>query len=309
MHNGARFGVAAVTVGMFAAGGYAAYALVGDFTKDPAPVTPKVVTVVAEAPSPEVAAQGAKAFLAAWAEGNYEEAGRHTDKPEAAIIALTAFRTALNPTAVSLTPGGPATSTSASGSPTPTGVPLTFRAKVDLAGATAPWQYDGTVAMVKMSDGRAVVHWDPSVVHPRLTTTAKTLAVQPITTPPSQVVDRKGRPLAEFPSLTALLGQVKFDSQEAPPPGDGTGIVVTQRGGTAKPEPLFTITEPKPGPQQPLTLDANLQRVAEAVARKQPGPASVVAIEPAPGTYSRWPTTPPTARTGPSPPPSPPAPP
>ncbi|GAA1178532.1 hypothetical protein F4556_007289 [Kitasatospora gansuensis] len=280
MQNGAKIGIAAVTAAMFAGGGYAAYALVSDVAGGSAPKGPKaekVLAVVAEAPSAEVAAQGASAFLAAWAKGDYEEAGRHTDKPEAAIVALTKFRDTLKPTLVGLTPGGPA----ASGTSAGTAVPLSFHAKVELTGAASAWQYDGTVAMVKLNDGRAVVHWEPSVVHPKLDGT-KVLAVQPISAAPSQVVDRKGRPLTEFPSVQAVLGQIRFESEGTPGSG-GTGVVVTQPGGSGAAERLFVITEPKGGTQQKLTLDADLQRAAEAAVKEQSGAASIVAIEPSTG--------------------------
>ncbi|KQV16635.1 penicillin-binding transpeptidase domain-containing protein [Kitasatospora sp. Root107] len=293
MHNGAKIGVAAVTAAMFAGGGYAAYSLVaGDDAGSSAPKaaqSPKVLAVVAELPSAEVAAQGASAFLAAWAKGDYEEAGRHTDKPAAAIVALAKFRDTLTPTSLALTPGGPtaanlansSASPSASGVPTGAGVPLSFHAKVELKGAASAWQYDGAVAMVKLNDGRAVVHWEPSVVHPKLDGT-KVLAVQPISASASQVVDRKGRPLTEFPSVQAVLEQIRFKDEGTTASG-GTGVVVTQAGGSGTPERLFTITEPKDGAKKPLTLDADLQRVAEAVAKGQSGPASVVAIEPSTG--------------------------
>lgn len=285
MQNGAKIGIAVVTAAMVAGGGYAAYALVSGGSGESVPKAPKVLAVVAEAPSAEVAAKGEADFLAAWAKGDYEEAGRNTDKPEAAIAALARFRDTLKPTALGLTPGGPAAAStsvpSPSASPAGTAVPLSFHAKVELAGATGAWQYDGRVAMVKLNDGRAVVHWEPGVVHPKLDGT-KVLAVQPISAAPSQVVDRKGRSLAEFPSVQAVLGEVRFDGEGAPA-GTGKGVVLTQAGGTGTAEQLFTITAPTNGAKKQLTVDADLQRAAEAAVKETGGAGSIVAIEPSSG--------------------------
>ena len=107
-------------------------------------------------------------------------------------------------------------------------MPLSFHAKVELKGASRAWQSDGAVAMVKLNDGRAVVRWEPSVVHPRLDGT-KVLAVQPNSASASQVVDRKGRPLTEFPSVQAVLDQIRFKNEGTTASG-GTGVVVTQAG-------------------------------------------------------------------------------
>ncbi|MER5865170.1 penicillin-binding transpeptidase domain-containing protein [Kitasatospora sp. NPDC002040] len=297
MHAGARIGVAAVTVAMFAGGGYAAYALVSDGGKEPARTAsggaakPTGQSVVAEPPSAEAAAAGAKAFLAAWAKGDFEEAGRLTDRPDAAVAALTAFRTALTPTALTLTPTGAAPVVAPVGpSPSPSiavaaprGVPVAFLAEVGLPGAVRVWQYESAVAMVKTGDGGVVVHWDPTVVHPRLGP-GMALAIRPVSSSaPSQVVDRKGRPVAEFPSVAAVLSQIEF-ADDGAQPTDGTGVVVTgASGGSGRPESLFTITASKDAAKKQLTLDADLQRVAEAVVKEQAGPASVVAVEPSTG--------------------------
>ncbi|MFB9369219.1 penicillin-binding transpeptidase domain-containing protein [Kitasatospora sp. NPDC001664] len=282
MHKAAKVGIAVVTASMFTGGGLAAYNLWNGITggskgSDGTSAVASAATPVAEAPSAETAAKEAKAFLAAWAAGDYEEAGQHTDQPGAANLALARFRDDLKPTAVALVPAA-ATGTTIG----PDGLTVSFKARVEFAGAARPWEYDGRVAMVKLSDGRAVVHWDPSVVHPKLTNAGKALAVRPVTASLSKVVDRKGRPVAEFPSIAALLGQVDFGTTDAPTEA-GQGVVVTQSGGATAPEPLFTITEPKNGEQRKLTIDADLQRAAEAAVKERSGPASIVAIEPSTG--------------------------
>ncbi|MFI5533747.1 penicillin-binding transpeptidase domain-containing protein [Kitasatospora sp. NPDC051853] len=278
---GVGFAVAGAVV--CGAGGYAAYALVGG----PTPGGPKATAVVTGPPTAGEAAKGAEAFLKAWADGDYEEAGRLTDRPESAVVALTRFRTELKPTAVSLALGGTAPASS-SASPAPsaspsaaTEVPLAFRAEVRLPDAAQPWRYDGAFTMVRGRDGRVVVRWSPDVVHPRLTG-ARDLMVRPITASPSQVVDRKGRPVGEFPSVKAVLGQIRFEGTEDPGSA-GRGVVAVQQGSPSAAEQLFTITEPKDAAKRRLTLDADLQRAAEAAVAARTTPASIVAVEPSTG--------------------------
>ncbi|MFB9367546.1 penicillin-binding transpeptidase domain-containing protein [Kitasatospora sp. NPDC001664] len=283
MAAGMGFAVAGAIV--CGAGGYAAYALVGG----PTPGGPKVPAVVVTGPPTAAeAAKGAEAFLKAWADGDYEEAGRLTDRPEPAIVALTRFRTELKPTAVSLALGGPVPSASPSPSSFVTTppvsdreVPLAFRAEVRLPDAAQPWRYEGAFTMVRGRDGRVVVHWSPDVVHPKLTGT-KELSVRPISSSPSQVVDRKGRPVGEFPSVRAVLGQIRFTGTEDPGSA-GRGVVAFAQGSSSPGEQLFTITEPKSGAQRRLTLDADLQRAAEAAVAARTTPASIVAVEPSTG--------------------------
>ncbi|MER5862052.1 penicillin-binding transpeptidase domain-containing protein [Kitasatospora sp. NPDC002040] len=282
MRKSVMTGVGVITAVVFTGGGFAAYNLWNGVTggtraaaAQPSTVaTPAAKASAIKAPSAEAAAAGAKAFLAAWAKGDFEEAGRLTDRPEAAVAALTAFRTALTPTALTLTPTAERPQA---------GAPMTFRAEVGLPGAVRVWRYESAVAMVKTGDGGVVVHWDPTVVHPRLGA-GKALAIRPVSSSvPSQVVDRKGRPVGAFPSIAAVLDQIEFADDGAQPAGDGTGVVVVgSAGGSGGSEPLFTISASK-GAKRQLTLDADLQRVAEAVVKEQSGPASVVAVEPSTG--------------------------
>ncbi|MER8182987.1 penicillin-binding transpeptidase domain-containing protein [Kitasatospora sp. NPDC094015] len=302
MNKGAKIGISTVAAAMLAVAGYGAYSFAtGGSEPDPA----KPRTVVAEPPGQEQAAAGAKAFLEAWAKGDVAAAAALTDSPEAATATLTAFRQKVNPSAITLTPGGPAPAPTApaagaSGSPSPTPgsatagstaaaapahqVPLSFKAKVEFAQTGTPWSYDGVLGMVKMSDGKAAVHWAPTVIHPKLGA-GESISVKPVTAPASSVVDRKGKAL-NSPSITPLLGQIK-----APVPDGsaeaGTAVVISDDAGKAKPETVFTLVEPKPAPPLKLTIDADLQKAAEAAVQEASKggtlPASVVAVEPSTG--------------------------
>ncbi|WP_344622028.1 penicillin-binding transpeptidase domain-containing protein [Kitasatospora arboriphila] len=288
VHKGVKIGIGGVCVAMLGVGGYGAYniatALTGDGDKPKGPRT-----VVAGSPTQEQAAEAAKAFLAAWSKGDLEAAGKETDRPDAADAALAAFRSKLKPTAVTMTPGGP--TAAPAGAPVQSSanaaqaVNLSFSAKVEFAGSGKPWTYSGVLPMVKMSDGRAAVQWGPAVVHPHLAV-GKTLDVKPVFAQAAQVTDRKGRQLTGFPSLLGLLDV--FKQGTAGDPADaGSGVVISDDAGKAKPEQLFVITEPKPVPSLKLTLDATLQKAAEDAVKEQAKAgthkASLVAIEPSTG--------------------------
>lgn len=109
MRTGAKTVViSTIAVAVLAAGGYGAYSLVGSDSKKPA-AAPKTRTVVAEAPAADLAASGAKDFLDKWAAGDLEAASQLTDDPQTALVALSAFRDKVKPSALTLVPGGPAT--------------------------------------------------------------------------------------------------------------------------------------------------------------------------------------------------------
>ncbi|MFI6443389.1 penicillin-binding transpeptidase domain-containing protein [Kitasatospora sp. NPDC050543] len=317
MRKGAKIGlITGVSVAMIAAGSYGAYSLVGsDGGSSDDAKTPKVRTVVAEPPSAELAAGGAKAFLEAWAGGNLEAAAKLTDDPAAATTALTAFKDKVKPSALTMVAGGPATtaafdkatadpsasagakpsaapsasasaSAPASATPAPAGqVLLTYKAKAEFEGTTSVWQYDGFLGMVKMSDGTSAVHWSPTVIHPHLGA-GESIMTQPIFAPASNVVDRNGRTLAAFASLAPLLPSLQKNAV-GDPADAGNGVVIVNESGKGAPENVFTITAPKPGKPLKVTIDAALQAAAEkAVSEQSQGGkrnAALVAIEPTTG--------------------------
>ncbi|GAA4836175.1 penicillin-binding transpeptidase domain-containing protein [Kitasatospora terrestris] len=294
MHKSAKIGIAGVATAVLAVGGYGAYNIASALTDSSdraAAAGPR--SVVAEPPTAEQAAAAAKEFLDAWAKGDVMAAGKLTDAPDAATAGLTAFRDQVKPSAVHLTVGGPigspapSPSAASSTAAAPTGVPLSFKASMEFAETGTPWAYDGVLGLVKMSDGKAAVHWVPSVIHPHLGA-GETIAVKPVYGTPGTVTDRNGKPLGGFPSLTGVLDRFKTQAPQGGSPEDaGSGVLISPDSGSGAPEKLFTIKEPKPVPALKLTLDATLQQAAEAaVAEQSKGgtrPASLVAIEPSTG--------------------------
>ncbi|GAA2743361.1 penicillin-binding transpeptidase domain-containing protein [Kitasatospora cinereorecta] len=309
VNKGAKIGIAAAATVVVAVGGYGAYNVataIGDGSSDSAKAKPR--TVVAEPPTAEQAAAGAKAFLEAWAKGDVAGAAALTDAPDQASTALTAFQDKVKPSAVHLTPGGPTAFPSASAAPStsaaasaapsaasaaasaspaaPAGVPLSFKASLEFADTGTPWNYDGVLGVVKMSDGKPAVHWTPSVIHPHLGP-GETIAVKPVFATPAAVTDRNGKSLAAFPSVAQLLERFKTSAPQGSPQDAGAGVVITPDSGSGAPEKLFTVKDPKPVPSLKLTLDATLQQAAEAAVQEQSKggthAASIVAVEPSTG--------------------------
>ncbi|GAA2146928.1 penicillin-binding transpeptidase domain-containing protein [Kitasatospora kazusensis] len=302
MNKGTKIAIGTVCAVLLGAGGYGAYDLTGLAGSSSASSTPTPVTVSSEPPTADQAAAGAKAFLDAWSGGDLAAASALTDQPGQALTALTAFKTKLNPSAITLVPGGSATPASSaapsasasasasasSGATADPGAPASqvkvgFSAKVEFATTGNAWNYAGALGVVKMSNGKTLVHWAPTVIHPHLGT-GESIGVAPIYAPPSSVVDRNGKSLKGFASLDQLLGS--FNSQAAGNPGDaGQGVVITDDSGQKPAEKLFTVTDPKPGKPLSLTLDAKVQAAAESALKAHASglQGSVVAIEPSTG--------------------------
>ncbi|OKJ11788.1 penicillin-binding transpeptidase domain-containing protein [Kitasatospora sp. CB01950] len=313
MNNGAKIGIASVAALLLLGGGYGAYALISGDSGGKESAKPR--TVVAEPPGPELAASGAKAFLDAWAKGDLFGAAKLTDDPDKAQAALQAFQSNVKPSALHLTVGGPTTAPSPSpsaskssaagvgdgtappsstASPAPTGVLESFKASMEFAETGSPWNYDGVLGVVKMSDGTAAVHWAPTVIHPKLDGT-ETIGIKPVFAAPAAVTDRKGKPLSSYPSLGPFLAQLKAAAPQGGNPEDaGTAVVISPASGNGAAEKLFTLKEPKAVPNLKLTLDADLQAAAESAVAAQGKPGSLVAIEPSTGgilAYAFSPTT------------------
>ncbi|MGV9270747.1 penicillin-binding transpeptidase domain-containing protein [Kitasatospora sp. NPDC003701] len=303
MRRGAKIGIiTGVSVAVLAGGGYGAYSLVGSGDSD-GPEGKKARTVVAEPPSAEQAAAGAKDFLEAWAAGDLAKAAGLTDDPAAATAALTAFRDQVKPSALTLAPAGPATpaafasatgtpapatakpSTAATGSAAPSaagtespsatapaapsGVLMGFKARAEFEGTNRVWDYNGFLGVVKMSDNTPAVHWAPSVIHPHLAA-GEVISTQPVFAPPSNVVDRNNKPLQGASITPALISTLQDNARkilQADPTKDqsdaGSGVVITDAAGKGTTDKLFTIVEPKPAKPFKVTIDNAVQAAAE----------------------------------------------
>ncbi|MFF7590534.1 penicillin-binding transpeptidase domain-containing protein [Kitasatospora purpeofusca] len=225
-------------------------------------------------PTTEEAAAVAKDFLAAWSRGDVTAASALTNRPETARAALAAFQENVPARTLALAATGPAAA-GTDGEPV-----VGFRAKAEFEGATGAWEYDGTLGVVRGGSGKAVVHWAPTVLHPHLAQ-GGTIAVKTLPDPVSKPTDRNGKPLEGFPSLAAVLPRIT--PAEGGTVVSGRAVVLSAAG--KEPEQLYVLTPPS-APQVKLTLDAELQRVAEEAIKQQAAggkPASLVAIQPSTG--------------------------
>jgi cell division protein FtsI/penicillin-binding protein 2 len=127
----------------------------------------------------------AKAFLDAWAAGDVARAGEATDDAAAAQAALQRLKETLHPTAADFTLGAVSrqggTATAA------------FHARLNLSGLSAPWQYDGSLALAS-ANGAWRVHWQPTDLHPRLAP-GQSIALHRSLPERAAVLDRAGTPL------------------------------------------------------------------------------------------------------------------
>ncbi|MFI9318664.1 penicillin-binding transpeptidase domain-containing protein [Kitasatospora aureofaciens] len=271
--------IGGVFTALVVVGGYGAYNVVSAVSGGSADKGAGADATVSKGPqTPPTAAEAdavAKDFLAAWGRGDLTVAAGLTDRPEAARMALTSFHDGVSARKLTLTGTGAA----ATGTPSEPAVGYRVRAEFD--GTSEAWEYDSTLGVVRAADGRILVRWAPAVIHPKLGT-GKTLAVKTLPNPVSKPTDRKGRPLDSFPSLRSVLPQI------APP--DGAKVVTGQAvvlsgGGSQEAEQLFVLAPPS-APQVKLTLDADLQQVAEDAVKQQSAggkPASLVAVQPSTG--------------------------
>ncbi|WP_030786471.1 penicillin-binding transpeptidase domain-containing protein [Streptomyces sp. NRRL S-920] len=239
----------------------------------------------------------ARAFLAAWAEGDVARAAALTDDRTAAEKALTSYREEGHLTKVRLTPGKPAGRASAE-------VPFKAAATVSYKKRSKPFAYESELTVVRRkSDGRTLVGWRPSVLHPELRAGDR-LVTGEAGDPPIKAVDRDGGELtaAKYPSLGTVLDGLreKFGKKAGGTAGvelrvvradGGDDAAKSARGGAAsakkddaRSRPDKTLLALSPGTPGTLrtTFSGSLQSAAEReTARRKL--ASVVVVKPSTG--------------------------
>ncbi|MFI2350776.1 penicillin-binding transpeptidase domain-containing protein [Streptomyces sp. NPDC019443] len=281
-------GVVAVVVG---GAGLAAYSMYGatadeDTTAGGTATTFKAGPVTAA----EVRAT-ADGFLTAWQGGNATQAAAYTDDTVAAQTALTGFRKNAHIDDVTLARGEAS------------GATVTFKVSgtVSYKGKSKPLAYDSQLTVVRRAkDGKPLVGWQPSVVHPDLKQ-GDTLVTDEAGNPPVKAVDRDGAELTEanYPSLGTVLDGlrekygkkaggtagielrvVRGDSADASQKDDGSG-----KSGESDDEThdktLLTLSDGTPG-----TLKTTLSATTQAAAEREVGErkrASIVVIKPSTG--------------------------
>ncbi|MFF7240460.1 penicillin-binding transpeptidase domain-containing protein [Streptomyces collinus] len=216
-------------------------------------------------------------FLTAWQKGRVAEAAAATDDPSAATSLLTGYTKDARLKDVTLTAG---TATGAK-------VPFSVKATVSYRDLSKPLAYGSALTVVRRaSDGKPLVDWHASVVHPDLKD-GDTLVTGESGTPPIKALDREGAELttAAYPSLGTVLDGLreKFGKTAGGKAGVELRVVRGKASQTAKlsDKTLVELSQGTPGTVR-TTLSPTLQAAAERQVGKRPR-ASVVVMRPSTG--------------------------
>ncbi|WP_217242452.1 penicillin-binding transpeptidase domain-containing protein [Streptomyces sp. AC555_RSS877] len=212
-------------------------------------------------------------FFAAWEKGDAADAAGYTNNDTAAEPLLTAYAGAAHISDVKITPGAASGAT----------VPYTVKAKVAYDGKSKPLTYKSELTVVRgVTTGRALVDWQPSVIHPELQRD-DTLVTEESANPPIEAVDRNGTVLTEekYPSLGPILDALRGKYGDKAGGTPGVELAIRHAAGGAADTPLLTLVEGKPGKLE-TTLSATAQAAAEK-AVKLYAQSSVVAVKPSTG--------------------------
>ncbi|BCL21021.1 penicillin-binding transpeptidase domain-containing protein [Streptomyces tuirus] len=212
-------------------------------------------------------------FFAAWRTGAAAEAASYTNNDAAAEQLLGAFADDAHITDVKITPGAARGTT----------VPYTVKAKVAYGGKSEPLSYKSELKVVRgLTTGRALVDWQPSVVHPELRKD-DTLVTEQSATAPIEAVGRDGTELTKekFPSLGPVLDALRDKYGEKAGGSPGIELVIRHEGDGAPDTPLLTLAEGRPG-KLTTTISPSAQAAAEKGVKRF-AQSSVVAVKPSTG--------------------------
>ncbi|MBT2505552.1 penicillin-binding protein [Streptomyces sp. ISL-98] len=274
MRSGAKVAVVGGVFLVVAGGvGYGAYSMVSEETGGGTEIKSASAPKKTGPPSADEVAQASKDFFAAWSKGEADAAAALTDNAAAAGPALLAYRDEAHISKVKLTPGTAAGAT----------VPFTAEATVTYKGRSKQLSYESELTVVRgLTTGKALVDWEPAVVHPDLKD-GETLKTGEASAPPIKAVDRNGAELTKekYPSLGPVLDTLREKYGEKAGGKPGIELAIEGADSAVPARTLLTLTKGKPG-KLPTTLDAGIQTAAEK-AVKQYGEASVAAVKPSTG--------------------------
>ncbi|ATW47193.1 penicillin-binding transpeptidase domain-containing protein [Streptomyces peucetius] len=281
-------GVVAVVVG---GAGFAAYSMYGTAADEDTTAGGTAKTLKAGPVTAAEVRATADGFLTAWQAGNAAKAAAYTDDTVAAQTALTGFRKNAHIDDVTLTRGEAS------------GAAMTFKVSgtVSYKGRSKPLAYDSRLTVVRRAtDGKPLVGWQPSVLHPDLKQ-GDTLVTGEAGDPPVKAVDRDGAELteADYPSLGTVLDGlrekygkkaggtagielrvVRGGSADASRKDDGSGT--NEEGDDETPDKtLLTLSDGTPGTVK-TTLSATVQAAAEREVGERKR-ASIVVMKPSTG--------------------------
>ncbi|MFB8248524.1 NTF2-like N-terminal transpeptidase domain-containing protein, partial [Streptomyces sp. NPDC055952] len=243
-------GVCAVMVG---GAGYGAYNILGALDGDGG-IGGVAAGKKSGPPDEDEVEETTREFFAAWEKGETARAASYTNNDADAVRLLGAFADDAHITGVRITPG-PAEGTA---------VPYTVEAKVSYGGRSEPLAYRSRLKVVRgLTTGRALVDWQPSVVHPELRKD-DTLVTGESQDPPVEAVGRDGSRLTKekYPSLGPVLDALREKYGEKAGGSPGVELVVRHAGGSAPDTPLLTLAKGRPG-KLTTTISPTAQAAAE----------------------------------------------
>ncbi|GGT26542.1 penicillin-binding transpeptidase domain-containing protein [Streptomyces chromofuscus] len=224
-------------------------------------------------PSSAEVEETTRQFFAAWQRGRGTEAASYTNFADEAEPVLASFGQDAHLTDVRITPAKAQGRT----------VPFTVKATVSYGGKSKPLAYDSRLTVVRgESTGRALVDWEPSVVHPSLKD-GDILVTEEAANPQIEAVDRDGTVLSKekYPSLGPILDELRARYGDKAGGTPGVELAVRHTATGAADTTLLTLSKGEPGRLR-TTLSATAQEAAEkAVARYEQ--SSVVAVKPSTG--------------------------
>jgi hypothetical protein len=217
--------------------------------------------------------QTGTAFLTDWQNGNLKAAANITDNPTEALTELTAYKTDLKVSGLTMSPG----TASAAGW-------MTFNVTAQVGSPASAWSYSsGLAAYSAAVNGytRWFVKWQPSVLFTSLKSGQK-LGIGTIAATANKVVDRNGTEItsANAPSLTGI---VKALEQNAPTT-DGTPgqeVQIENADGT-RVSKVAKVSDPVNTSAVKTTLDLNVQQAAQSAVGRASN-SSMVVIQPSTG--------------------------
>ncbi|MGW6359136.1 penicillin-binding transpeptidase domain-containing protein [Streptomyces sp. NPDC055092] len=230
------------------------------------PVTPAEVRTAADR------------FLTAWAAGDTAKAAAATDDATAATAALTSYRKDAHLSGVKLTPGKRAGAK----------MPFAVSATVSYGGKTKPFAYGSELTVVRrVKDGKPLVGWQASVVHPDLKDGDR-LVTGAAGDPPIKATDRSGNELtaAKYPSLGTVIDGLreKYGKKAGGTAGIELRVVHKDSGKESEHTPDKTLVALSKG--TPGTLRTTISPTSQAVAEREVAKrekAAVVTIKPSTG--------------------------
>ncbi|MFJ4832272.1 penicillin-binding transpeptidase domain-containing protein [Streptomyces sp. NPDC088747] len=263
-------GVFAVMVG---GAGYGAYNVVNAVSGDGGSGSSGPAAVKSGPPDADEVKEASDGFFAAWEKGDAVTAAGYTNNDADAQLVLTSYGDTGHITGVRITPGTPSGAS----------VPFSVKATVSFDGKSKPLSYDSELTVVRgRTTGKALVDWQPSVVHPDLEK-GDTFVTGEAANPPIEAVDRNNVVLSakKYPSLGPVLDELREKYGDSAGGTAGVELAIRHADQNAGDTTLLTLAKGVPGKLR-TTLSATAQAAAEQ-AVKSYDQSSVVAVKPSTG--------------------------